>query len=335
MKIVFFELEQWEKEMIDPYFQGHEVVYVDDIVDINHMPVHTDADVICVFVNSRIDASVLMRFSQLKMIATRSTGYDHIDIAAANAAGVTVSYVPGYGDHTVAEFAFGLILALSRKLYQSIDQIKETGSFSLHGLRGFDLKDKTIGIVGTGRIGKCAIQIAKGFGMKPIAFDIFPDIVFGQKNDVSYVSFPEILKMSDVISIHCPLTEKTKHLINTENVATMKKGVVVVNTARGPIIQTEALIKGLREGIIAGVGLDVLEEEGDTKDEVHSLANDNADINRLRIILQNHALMHMPNVMITPHNAFNTKEALARILETTAQNIKNFMEGKPCTCVPK
>jgi D-lactate dehydrogenase len=335
MKIVFFELEQWEKEMIDPYFREHEVVYVDDILDAQHMPIHTDADVICVFVNSHIDAAVLAQFPQLKMIATRSTGYDHIDIAAANTAGVTVSYVPGYGDHTVAEFAFGLILALSRKLYQSIDQIKETGSFSLHGLRGFDLKDKTIGIVGTGRIGKCAIQIAKGFGMKPIAFDIFPDIAFAQKNEVAYVPFAEILTTSDIISIHCPLTEKTRHLIHTENVGTMKKGVILVNTARGPIIETEALVKGLREGIIAGVGLDVLEEEGDTKDEIHSLANDNNDVNKLKIILQNHVLMRMPNVIITPHNAFNTKEALARILETTAQNIKNFTEGKPCTCVPK
>jgi D-lactate dehydrogenase len=236
--------------------------------------------------------------------------------------------VPGYGDATVAEYAFGLLLALTRKIYQAADQIKETGSFSLEGLRGMDLEGKTIGIIGTGRIGKHAIRIAQGFSMQVLAHDLFPDLGYAKEKGFSYVSLDELLKSSDVISLHAPLTEKTTHLINTENIGKIKKGAYLINTARGGLVDTDALTTALQHGILVGAALDVLEEEGETKDEL-LFAKGHPKAEELRIILENHALMQMPNVLVTPHNAFNTREALERILKTTIENIKNFESGSP------
>ena len=260
------------------------------------------------------------------MIATRSTGFDHIDLKAAKEKNIPIAYVPGYGDNTVAEFAFGLILNLSRKIYTGFDQIRETGSFSLEGLRGFDLNNKTIGIIGTGRIGRYMVKIAKGFGMKVIAFDVKPDENFAKEMSFQYLSLDDVLVQSDIISLHVPYMKETHHLINSQNISKIKKGALLINTSRGAVVETESLIRGLNEKILGGVGLDVLEEEGAIQDEKTLILYGRPEEHDLKTLIQNHVLIDMPNVIITPHNAFNTQEALQRILDTDLENIKSFIE---------
>ncbi|MBI4094837.1 MAG: hydroxyacid dehydrogenase [Candidatus Liptonbacteria bacterium] len=329
MKLAFFEIEGWEEAMIRKSFPGADVFITKDKITSLCLPVTKDFEILSVFVDSRIDKKVLDCFPNLKFITTRSTGYDHIDTAECKKRRIAVAYVPGYGDNTVAEFAFGLILNLTRKIYHGIDQIKETGSFSLTGLRGTDLKGKTIGIIGTGRIGKEMVKIANGFGMNVIAYDPVPDKKFAKEYSLAYVTFEELLKTSDILSLHTPHNEKTHHLINSKNIRIVKKGAYLVNTARGAIVETEALVNALQEGILAGVGLDVLEEEGESKDEVFYLREAHPKEQELRTMLENHILMKMPNVLITPHNAFNSQEALERILHMTIENIRNFIVRKP------
>jgi D-lactate dehydrogenase len=288
------------------------------------VPLQRDFDVISVFVNSVIDKDVLAQFPNLKFITTRSTGFDHIDINYCKERGIKVGYVPNYGMNTVAEYAFSLLLNLTRKTYQAIDQIKERGDFSLVGLRGIDIKGKTLGIIGMGRIGKESAKIAKGFGMNVIAFDSFPDAKAAAEIGYQYVSLEDLLKNSDVITIHAVYNESTHHLINENNFQLIKKGAYLVNTARGAIVQTEALIVALKKGILAGYATDVLEDEGEVKDELKYLTQTRLKEDVVKNMLYDHILMEMPNVLITPHNAFNTVEALQRILDTTIDNIKGF-----------
>ncbi len=333
MKIAFFELEGWEDEVIKQSFPTDEIYLSKEKLTPETLPKALDFDVICPFIGSKIDASILTNFPNVKLITTRSTGFDHIDLAACQAKGITVSYVPGYGDNTVAEYAFGLLLNLTRRIYWAIDQIKETESFSLEHLEGVDLKGKIMGIVGTGRIGKEAIRIARGFGMVVYAYDPYPDYNFAKAFDVKYVSLEELLKSADAVSLHCPLTPETQHLINVKNVSLFKKGAYLVNTSRGGVVETDAVIRGLKDSIFSGVAFDVLEEEGDTKDELEFLTDPAAKEANLKTVLENHALMKHPKVLITPHNAFNTKEALQRILATTIGNIKSFASGMPTNVV--
>lgn len=334
MKIGFFELEGWEEQILRERFAGHELRFSNDKISEASSPIQTDFDVISVFVNSEINATTLGAFPNLKYLTTRSTGYDHIDLVACNARNIKVGFVPGYGDHTVAEFAFGLILNLTRKQYRAIDQIKETDSFSLAGLRGIDLKGKTLGVLGTGRIGKEAIRIGNGFGMKVIAFDPFPNEEAAKTLNFSYTSLEGVLGNADVITVHCPLTEQTRHLINRNTIKLVKRGAYLVNTARGGIVETAALVDALMDGTLAGAGLDVLEEEGDVRDEMKLLGSKELREEKLRVLLQNHSLIHMTNVLITPHNAFNTQEALERILNTTMDNVASFIAGTPKNLVP-
>ncbi len=333
MKIAFFELEGWENETIKQSFPTDEVYYSKEKLTAENLPPEKDFDVISTFIGTKIDASIVGNFPNVKLITTRSTGFDHIDLAACRAKGITVSSVPGYGDNTVAEYAFGLLLNLTRRIYWAIDQVKETESFSLEGLEGIDLKGKIMGIVGTGRIGKEAIRIAKGFGMTVYAYDLYPDHDFAKAFDVKYVTLEELLKSADAISLHCPLTPQTEHLINTKNVSLLKKGVYLVNTSRGAVVETDAVIQGLKEDIFGGVALDVLEEEGGTKNEFEFLSGSAAAGGGLKTVLENDMLMKHPKVLITPHNAFNTKEALQRILATTIGNIKAFASGTPTNVV--
>lgn len=334
MKIAFFEIEGWEEKLIKKALPGHDITLFKEPLSSDRIPEKRGFDAISVFVDSRIDGEVLNYFSDLKFIATRSTGYDHIPVTICRDRGIGVAYVPGYGDNTVAEFAFGLILNLTRKIYQGIDQIKERESFSLEGLRGMDLKGKIIGVVGTGRIGREVIKIAKGFGMDVVASDMFPDEKAAKELGFRYLPFEELLGSADIVSLHCPLTEKTKHLINLKNIKLIKKGSYLVNTARGAIIETEALIRALQDDILAGAALDVLEEEGEIKDELKFLSKDRVREAELKVLLQDHVLMRMPNVLVTPHNAFNSNEALERILNTTLTNIRAFVESKPTNLVP-
>ncbi len=329
MKIGFFELEGWEEQMLRERFGGHDLRFSNDKISAKDAPSVVDFDVISVFVNSVINAETLAYFPNLKYLSTRSTGYDHIDLPACSARGVRVGFVPGYGDNTVAEFAFGLILNLTRKQYRAIDQIKETDSFSLVGLRGIDLKGKTLGVLGTGRIGKEAIRIGNGFGMHVIAYDPFPNEEAAKTFNFSYASLEGVLGNADVITIHCPLTEQTRHLINRDTVKLIKRGAYLVNTARGGIVETAALVDALMDGTLAGAGLDVLEEEGDVRDEMKLVGSKEMREEKLRVMLQNHSLMHMTNALITPHNAFNTQEAMERILNTTMENVASFIAGTP------
>lgn len=334
MRIGFFELEGWEGDVILKHFPDAEIYLSEDKIDPLNLPKENDFEIISVFSNSRIDKKVLEHFPNLKFITTRSTGFDHIDIKACAAKGIKVAHVPGYGSNTVAEFTFGLILNLTRKIYHAIDQVKEMGSFSLNNLRGIDLKGRTLGIIGAGRIGKEVIKIAKGFSMEVVATDIYPNEEFAREVGFEYLTLKELLKRSDVITIHCPYNKETHHLINKENINLIKKGTFLVNTARGGIIETEALVEALQKGILAGAGLDVLEEEGEVKEELSLLTKTQPEESTLRAMLYNHILMEMPNVLITPHNAFNSQGALERILRTTIENINAFKEGKPVNLVP-
>lgn len=335
MKIAFFEVEGWEEPLARAAFPDAELSFSTSKIDELTLPETNDAEVISIFVNSRLTENVLAQFPKLKFITTRSTGFDHIDLAACAKRGIGVAYVPGYGDNTVAEFAFGLILNLTRKMYRAIDQVKEMESFNLNDLRGIDLKGKTIGIIGTGRIGKEMVKIAKGFGMNVAAYDPFPNEAYAKEMDYRYLPLEELLKIADIVSIHTPYTKETHHLINRENIRLVKKGAYLVNTARGGIVETDALVGALMDGTLAGAGVDVLEEEGPTKDEMQFLRSGATHAEELRIILENHVLMKMPNVLITPHNAFNSQEALERIFNTTAENIKGFVSGKPNNLVPQ
>lgn len=338
--IAFFDCEGWEEKIVREKLSEHELHFFSEKMH-EYAGDKKDFEIISIFVNSEGTREILERFPNLKLIVTRSTGYDHIDLSYCKEKSITVAFVPGYGDNTVAEFAFGLILNLTRKMYDSIDRVKETGAFSYKGFRGMDLKGKTIGVIGTGRIGKEAVRIAKGFGMNVIAYDPRPNEEYANNEGVIYMSLDDVLGKSDVITIHTPLNEGTFHLINMENVGLIKRGAYLVNTARGGIVETEALVYALEKGILAGAGLDVLEEEGVVKDEMKFLkgggeavissvkeilrGEENADT--MRTIIANHILMKMPNVLITPHNAFNTQEALERILGTTIEDIRGFLSG--------
>ncbi len=330
MKLGFFEIEQWEADYIKNLLPGFDLFFSQEKLDKDNLSEQRDFDVISIFVGSSVNREVINAFPNLKLITTRSTGFDHIDLKAAKEKNVQVAYVPGYGDNTVAEFAFGLILTLSRKIYEAADHLKETCSFSLEGLRGFDLAGKTIGIVGTGRIGQHMVKIAKGFEMNIVASDVKPDENFAKEAGFKYVPFEELLAISDVISLHVPSIESTNHLINSQNINKIKKGAILINTSRGAVIESEALIKGLNEGILGGAGLDVLEEEGAIRDEKELVLYGHPEEHNLKTVIQNHVLIDMPNVIVTPHNAFNTNEALQRILDTDLENIKSFSEtGTP------
>lgn len=333
MKTLFFDVKPWEKEYLVKKIKKLRLKikpeFTEDHLTEDNLPSKKNAEIISVFVGSKVNEVILNAFPKLKFIITRSTGFDHVDVKVANKKGIPVSYVPGYGENTVAEFAFGLILTLSRKLYLCNDQIRETGSFSQEKLQGFDLKGKTLGVIGTGRIGKNVIKIAKAFDMNIIAYDPYPDKMFQKENKFEYLPFEKVLKLSDIITLHVPYMKETHHLINDKTIKFMKKGSYLINTARGQVIKTKALVKALQSGHLGGAGLDVLEEENITCDELEFVLNGHPEEHNLQTVLANHILIDMPNVIITPHNAFNTKEALERILDTTLENIQSFLDDKP------
>ena len=243
-----------------------------------------------------------------------------------------VCNVPAYGENTVAEHTFALILGLSRKLVDCVERTRK-GSFELKSLRGFDLQGKTIGVVGCGNIGRHIVRMACGFEMKILVFDLHKEMKFAKKMGLKYVGLDKLLRESDIITLHIPLNKHTFHLINREKIALMKKGALLINTSRGGIIDTDALVKGLRSGKLGGAGLDVLEEECEMAEERELLTKGFAQKCDLKTIVENHILLEMPNVIITPHNAFNTKEALMRILEVTIESVKGFKKGRKINVV--
>ncbi len=328
LKIVFFEIEPWEKTYLQERIIGHEVEFYEE--SINHVESSTiyDAEILCVFISSVFTKDVLDKFPNLKLIACMSTGYDHVDLDECNRRGIVVCNVPAYGDNTVAEHAFGLILNLARNIHKAYIRTRHE-EFSYQGLMGMDLQGKTLGVLGTGKIGQHAMRIAKGFGMNIIAYDAYPKDGLDVELGFRYVSFNELLRESDVITIHVPLTQETFHLIDNDAISRMKDGVLIVNTARGAIIDTEALIQGLNSGKIGGAGLDVLEGELLIKEErelTHAIST--LPKAQLELLLQDHALMKMPNVIVTPHLAFYSKEALLKILDTTLKNVFDLIENR-------
>lgn len=329
MKIVYFYNEDWEAAYARERLTGHEVSFLKGSTA-DYSDLHDEqAEILSVFVNSPVGKNEMDRFPRLRHIAARSTGFDHIDLTEAKARGISVSSVPAYGENTVAEFAFGLILTVSRRLYDCIKKVREEGLFSQEGLRGFDLNGKTIGIAGTGRIGVHMIRIAKGFNMKVIGWDAFPNESLAQELGFSYVpTFNDLLAQSDIVSIHLPYMKETHHILNVNNIGNMKKGSVLINSARGGLVETEALVKGLREGVLQGVGLDVLEEETFIEDETKLLFAPHPNEASLKVTLSNHYLIEHPRVIIAPHNAFNTEEAIKRILDTAADNMQAFARGE-------
>lgn len=333
MKIHYFAGEEWEEKFVREKLQGQNITFHEGAFSAYPELTDPEADVLCVFMESHIGEAEMSRFPALKLIATRSTGFDHIDLAAAKKRGIAVANVPFYGENTVAEFAFALLLALSRRIIDADERVR-AGTFSPTGLRGFDLLGKTIGIVGTGHIGAHMIRMAKGFGMKVVGFDAFPNAELSHTLDFSYLSLPELLATSDIISIHVPYNKDTHHLISRKNIGEVEKGAYLINTARGAVIETDALVDALKSGTLAGAALDVLEEEGELAEGATLLTSAHPKAEDLKIMLENHYLISHPRVIVTPHLAFNTTEAVERILDTTIENIQRFAEGSPTNIVP-
>jgi D-lactate dehydrogenase len=326
-RIVFFEVEDWESEKLSQGIDGAEVQTFRGPLEKRLLPQIADASILSVFIRSEVDREVIEAMPGLRLIATRSTGFDHIDLETCNQRGVLVSNVPYYGETTVAEHAFGLILSLSRKIHQAYLRTLQ-GNFSLEGLRGFDLHGKTLGVVGAGHIGLHAVRIGKGFGMEVLAFDVRQDRLIAEVLDFEYVPLEELLRRSDIISLHAPLNPSTHHLINRDNLKLVKRGALLINTARGGLVETDALIWALDEGILAGAGLDVIEGEELVEEEKQLLRAPQAE-EKLRMLLRQHVLLRREDVVVTPHIAFNSWEAVERILDTSVSNIRSFLEGTP------
>lgn len=325
-KIVFVEMQPGEEEYLSSRLPGVDS-YLDCSLHDCPLELYADTEILAVFVHSKVTRELLDRMPKLRFIAARATGYDQIDLAACAERGIPVSNVPRYGENTVAEHTFGLILSLSRQIHKAY-QRTVAGDFSLQGLEGFDLKGKTLGVVGAGSIGLHVIRIAKGFGMQVIAYDVRPNELIAEVLGFEYQPLETVLANSDIITLHAPYMPATHHMINTDTIKLIKHGALLINTARGGLVDTEALIDALDQGILSGAGLDVIEGEELMEEEERLLRAPEAG-DKLRMIIRQHILLRRPDVVITPHMAFFSKEARERILDTTIANINAFLAGKP------
>lgn len=322
MRIVLFDAKPYDRVHFDEANKafGFDIAYLEPSLSARTAILARGADVVCPFVNCTVDRETLdiLASEGVKLIALRSAGFNNTDFRYALEKGIPVVRVPAYSPHAVAEHSFALLLALVRKLTHAYVRTREF-NFSLSGLVGMDLHGKKMGIVGTGKIGRAAIDIAKGFGMEVLAYDPYPAQIEG----VRYCALDELLSQSDVISLYCPLTKDNRHLIGEETLKTIKESAYIINTSRGGLIDSEALLEALKEKRIAGAALDVYEEEAgifytDQSDE--GIADDTLA-----------RLISMPNVIITSHQGYLTKEALGAISETTLENVREFAEGRPLT----
>lgn len=308
--------------------EGNEVRLFKEVLDESNAGEVADFDVVSVFIYSNVNKAVLDKLCKLCLVATRSTGFDHIDLQECKKRGIAVCNVPVYGDTTVAEHTFALILSLSRLIHDSYERTRR-GDFSCEeGAEGFDLNGKTLGVLGTGRIGVKVIEIAKGFKMNVLAFDKFPNQVLADSLGFRYVHAKELLENADVVTLHLPLNNETFHFLNKDSINEMKRGVIIINTARGGLIDTHALVEALLDGRVKGAGLDVLEEESLIREEAQLLL-DNVPREQLATMLRAHILLRLNNVIITPHCAFSSRESLQRLVNVTIENIKAFNAGKP------
>ncbi|MBT6691015.1 hydroxyacid dehydrogenase [Candidatus Parcubacteria bacterium] len=330
LNISFLETEKWEQKYLEEKLsdiKNLSLNFFSKPLTKAMLPKIKNSDVLAVFIYSQVDKQIIDQLSNLKFITTMSTGFDHIDLETCRSKKIPISNVPFYGENTVAEHTMALMLSLSRHVPRSIEKMKNY-DFDLSDVRGFDLKGKTLGIVGLGHIGQHVARMAKGFEMKVIVADTRKDAKLAKQLGIKYVSLEKLLANSDVISLHAPYNKKTHHLINKGNIKLIKKGACLINTARGGLVETQALITALDKKIISCAGLDVLEEECFIKEEKELLTKPFQKSCDLKTILQGHLLIQDPRVLVTPHNAFNSDEALQRILDTTIDNIKAFIKNK-------
>lgn len=327
-KIAFFELEGWETPFIKKELKEHDLILETETLTLQNIEKIKDIEILSIFIYTQIDQQLLEHMPRLKAIITRSTGYDHIDLEACKKHNVSVYNVPAYGTQTVAEFTIMLMLMLARK-YKQVQQALMKPRYTPQEIRGNELSDKTLGIIGTGRIGAHVAKLADALGMKILAYDIYPKKELEQKYNLKYVDLDTLLEKADIITLHTPYTPQTHHLINHETIQKMKHGTLIINTARGALIDTEALLKALDTGKIGGAALDVIEGEWALKEEDDVLQGINAQsTEQLRKALQAHLLSKHPNVILTPHIAYNTWEAVQRILNTTIQTIKAHLKNQ-------
>lgn len=326
MKVTMFGTQPYDQESFDRVGRdyGFGMVYHKSHLNADSAVLAEGSEAVCIFVNDEADAAAIARLADLgvRLIALRCAGFNNVDLRAAARFAIPVVRVPAYSPHAVAEHAVALLLTLNRKIHRAYWRTRD-GNFSLHGLLGYDLWGKTAGIVGTGRIARCLIRILPGFGMRVLAYDPCPDAALAASEGFDYVPLDELYARSDVISLHCPLNDSTRYMIGDVAIAQMKPGVVLINTGRGQLIHTEALIDGLKEGRIGAAGLDVYEEEAayfyeDTSDRI-------MDDDVLARLLSFH------NVIVTSHQGFFTREALDNIARTTLDNLREFAEGRPLT----
>lgn len=320
MQIAFFSAKMYDREFFDQHLAGHKIIYFEAPLNEQTVNLAKGCSAVCLFVNDKLNEPVLKALSALgiRLAALRSAGFNNVDLTAAKANNISVVRVPAYSPHAVAEHAVALILTLNRKTHKAYNRVKE-GNFSLERLTGFDLYGKTVGVIGTGKIGRVFCNIMKGFGCKVLAFDLVANKEMEVKG-VEYLSLTDVLEQADIISLHCPLNEQTKHIVNAQTIGVMKPGVMLINTSRGALINTADAIKALKTGHIGYLGLDVYEQEETLffNDLSENIIQDD-DIMRL---------LSFPNVLITSHQGFFTEEALVQIAQTTMQNISDFEAGR-------
>ena len=325
--IYVYDATELDKKQITAALKDtdHHWEYVDEKISMDNL--NPETEVIAVFVTSTVTREMIEAMPKLKLIACRSTGFNNIDFEAVQEREITVTNVPTYGEDTVAEYAFGMLLSLMRKLPDVTEA--ENEQFTQEQLNGHDLSGKTFGVIGTGHIGQKSLKIAKGFSMNTIAFDAYPNEELADKIGFKYVELDELIRTADIISLHVPYLRATHHIINEERIKAMKPGAVLVNTARGELVDTEALVEALDSGHLGGAAIDVVEGESllSHHEETALLRSHALEENTLRHSVEISVLKKMPNVFISPHNAFNTVEAIERINNTTAQNIIDFWYG--------
>jgi D-lactate dehydrogenase len=320
MKIAFFSTQLYDKEYFTRFNSRHELVFFEAPLHEKTASLAAGCQVVCAFVNDSLNAAVIKLLAEtgVQLVAMRCAGYNNVDLAAAQAHNIKVLRVPAYSPHAVAEHAVALILTLNRKTHKAYNRVRE-GNFSLEKLTGFDLYGKTIGVIGTGKIGEVFCEIMKGFGCRVLAFDLIANRQLEAKG-IEYLPLIKLLPQCDIISLHCPLNEQTKHIINADTLGMMKQGVMLINTSRGALIDTRAVIKALKTGKVKYLGIDVYEQE--EKLFFHNLSEEIIEDDEIS------RLMSFPNVLITSHQGFFTDEALSQIAQTTLQNIADFEAGK-------
>ena len=322
LKVAFFDTKPYDEASFCEVNQlyGFDIIYFKGHLTMNTVPLTKGVDAVCIFVNDVANAQVIDQLVEngVKLIALRCAGYNNVDLKACKGR-IPVVRVPAYSPHAVAEYTVALMLTLNRKIQRASWRTRD-GNFSLHGLMGFDMYWKTAGIIGTGKIAKILIEILRGFGMNILAYDVYPDEAYAKKHQVTYTSLDDLYAHSDIISLHCPLTEQTKHIIHKDSIQKMKDGVMIINTGRGALIQANDLIEGLKTKKVGSAALDVYEEESDYfyEDKSDKIIDDDTLAR----------LLSFNNVIVTSHQAFFTKEALSNIAHTTLQNLRDYQVGK-------